>query len=838
MRVQLTVLTTYRPAPTFFCAPSPATLGDLKQFMRGRLFKLPVILWLLAMAIGVGVLANSRFQADMSVFMPRHPTQSQAVLVHQLQEGAASKVVLIGVDGLVSNEFEATSVAFADALRASPLFTFVANGRVGSDPATQKLLFDYRYLLSDAVNAQRFSVDGLKQSLALRASELAGSAGLMTAQLVASDPTGETLHIVDSLAAGYVAKTDSTTAIRNGLWGNAAGTRAVLIAVTRAPGTDLDALEIALKDVRERWSALPGRPAAAKLLLAGAPMMAVQSRAAIRDDSSRLAIIGSVMIAMLLGWLYRSPRLLLLGLLPVLTGIVIGLAAVGLGFSMIHGMTVGFGITLIGEAVDYAIYLFIQRPHDEAGGAGAVHAGRALWRTIGLGVATSVAGFATLLLSDFQGLAQLGLFTIAGLTAAAVVTRWVLPPLMPKTLYVRETPRLAATLQRIVALLQRIRWWMVAIAFALPGAVLLTLHKPLFSHELLALSPIPQSLQKLDASLRADLPMDEAGQLIALNGPDEQALLESCERVVTALIPLVERAVIAGYDAPCKYLPSARTQVARQASLPERAALGAALVDAAKGSPFNPAAFKSFMDSVETSRTLPPLTSAQLAVTALGAGYSSLMTHGKPGENWRAITTLRGLKPSVDGSKSPVEAVSAALAPFSSDSLVKVLLLSVKTESDALYQGYLRETLRWSAIGLLCITVLLTAALRSPWRALKVLWPLALSGVTTAAALVLLGAELNLLHIVGLLLIVAVGSNYALFFTDSASASSQNNPTLLVSLFIANTTTLLGFGLLAFSSVPVLNALGSTVGLGAFLALVFSAAFGRRSPRKAPSYDV
>mgnify|MGYP000727566074 CR=1 FL=1 len=167
-----------------------------------------------------------------------------------------------------------------------------------------------------------------------------------------------------------------------------------------------------------------------------------------------------------------------------------------------------------------------------------------------------------------------------------------------------------------------------------------------------------------------------------------------------------------------------------------------------------------------------------------------------------------------------------------------MLLLSVKAESDALYQGYLRETLRWSGVGLLCIAVLLTVALRSPWQALKVVWPLALSGVATATTLVLLGAELNLLHIVGLLLIVAVGSNYALFFSGSAGASDRNNPTMLVSLFIANATTLLGFGLLAFSAVPVLNALGSTVGLGAFLALVFSAAFGPESSHRALRYDV
>ena len=806
--------------------------------MRSILSKLPVILWLVAMVLGIGILANSRFQTDMSVFMPRHPTKSQAVLVNQLQEGAASKVVLIGIDGLAENEFEPTTVAFADALRGSSLFGVVANGRVASDPATQKLLFDYRYLLSDAVNAQRFSVDGLKQSLALRANDLAGSAGLMTAQLIASDPTGEMLHVAEKLAGGYTAAADRAPSIRNGLWGNAAGTRAVLIAVTRASGTDLDALEIALNDVRDRWSALPNRPPAAKLLLAGAPMMAVQSRAAIRDDSSRLAVIGTVLIAILLGWLYRSPRLLLLGLLPVLTGIVIGLAAVGLGFSMIHGMTIGFGITLIGEAVDYAIYLFVQRPHDDANGEATSAAGRALWRTIGLGVATSVAGFATLLLSDFQGLAQLGLFTIAGLTAAAAVTRWVLPPLMPKAVYVRETPRLAWTLQSIVTVLHRVRWWIVTIVVALLGVALFTTQKPVFSHELLAISPIPQSLQRLDASLRADLPVGEAGQLVALSGPSEAALLESCERVVAALTPLIERAVIAGYDAPCKYLPSARTQAARQASLPGGDALGAALAQALRGSPFNPAAFKPFIDSVDASRRLPLLTSAQFAATAMGAGYSSLMSHAKPGENWRAMIILRGVKPTTDGGKTSLQAISASLAPFASDVLFEVLLLSVKAESDALYQGYLRETLRWSGVGLLCIAVLLTVALRSPWQALKVVWPLALSGVATATTLVLLGAELNLLHIVGLLLIVAVGSNYALFFSGSAGASDRNNPTMLVSLFIANATTLLGFGLLAFSAVPVLNALGSTVGLGAFLALVFSAAFGPESSHRALRYDV
>ena len=51
---------------------------------------------------------------------------------------------------------------------------------------------------------------------------------------------------------------------------------------------------------------------------------------------------------------------------------------------------------------------------------------------------------------------------------------------------------------------------------------------------------------------------------------------------------------------------------------------------------------------------------------------------------------------------------------------------------------------------------------------------------------------------------------------------------MLCSLFFANLTTVLGFGLLAFSSVPVMSAIGLTVGTGTFLALVLSAIFAVR----------
>jgi len=93
------------------------------------------------------------------------------------------------------------------------------------------------------------------------------------------------------------------------------------------------------------------------------------------------------------------------------------------------------------------------------------------------------------------------------------------------------------------------------------------------------------------------------------------------------------------------------------------------------------------------------------------------------------------------------------------------------------------------------------------------------------AGLALAGERLTLLHLVGLLLIVAVGSNYALFFDRS---ERQPEPQTLASLLIANCTTVIGFGVLAFSKLPILHAIGITVGPGAVLALLLSATLAGR----------
>ncbi len=119
-----------------------------------------------------------------------------------------------------------------------------------------------------------------------------------------------------------------------------------------------------------------------------------------------------------------------------------------------HGITLGFGITLIGESVDYSIYFLVQSRQAQGGAARSWQ--QLWWPTIRLGMLTSVCGFASLLPSGFPGLKQLGLYSISGLIAAALVTRYVLPALVPADFAIRDVTPLGLRVGRAVARAQRL----------------------------------------------------------------------------------------------------------------------------------------------------------------------------------------------------------------------------------------------------------------------------------------------------------------------------------------------------------------------------------------------
>ena len=135
--------------------------------------------------------------------------------------------------------------------------------------------------------------------------------------------------------------------------------RAVLIATTHADGADLDAQERTLKLIDTSFA--PFKAQGLTLVVSGSGTFAVASRTQIKSEVERLAIAGGVAIVGLMLLAFGgSLRTLVTAMLPVASGVLVGIAAVSLVFGNVHGITLGFGTTLIGEAVDYAIYYLIQ----------------------------------------------------------------------------------------------------------------------------------------------------------------------------------------------------------------------------------------------------------------------------------------------------------------------------------------------------------------------------------------------------------------------------------------------------------------------------------------------
>jgi predicted exporter len=780
-------------------------------------------LWALALLLCALVVARTEFRADFSAFLPRTPTAEQQILVEQLQEGAGARVLLLGLEGSPSPTLAALGRHMAATLRTEPLLRQVQNGESAGYAADQALLFSARYLLSPQVLPERFSAAGLRQALQESLAELGSSTGLLSKELLARDPTGEMLTLLDHLLPGGGPR------LRHGHWFNAQGNRALLLVETRAAGAQMDAQEQAIARVQAAFTQAQQTVAAeypgareARLLLSGPGVFAVAARDTIRDEATRLSLISALIIIGLLYAIYRSLTALALGLLPVLSGALVGVAAVSLGFGVVHGMTLGFGTTLIGEAVDYAIYLFVQRGQ----------AGRdedfmqRFWPTIRLGVLTSTCGFAALLLSGFNGLAQLGLFSLAGLVAAALVTRWVLPGLLPRGFAVRDVTPLGLRLQRAVRVLRRGRTALLALTVA--AAVLLGLrHQMLWNHELGALSPVPLSTQQLDAELRADLAAPDVRHLIVVQAPDVQTALQRCEALQPALDRLVLQGQLAGYVAPCRYLPSLATQRLRQAALPDATTLRQRLDQALKGLPIRAEFLAPFLQEVEAARTRALLTPADVQAASFSSALNATLT-----QTATHVSALIQLRAPVSGPQAHTIDAARLRAALGARLDEHTVLLDLKAASDGLYQQYLRQALLLSGLGLLGIVALLAWQLKSARRVVAVFLPLLAAMLLVSAGLHLAGVRLNLLHLVGLLLIVAVGSNYALFFdTRDGSATPQT----LASLLFANLTTVAGFGLLAFSQVPVLQAFGLTVGPGAIAALLFAAVLSRdATPAPAP----
>lgn len=766
-----------------------------------------IAVWLAGMLGCAVLIGRAEFTADISAFLPRSPTPAQQLLVEQLRHGAVSRLVLLAIEGAPPDMLVRLSKSLASRLRNDTAFASIGNGEDAGLEKDREFLWRNRYLLSSAVTPERFSPSGLRQALENDLQLLASPAAMLVKQSLPGDPTGEILHLVEELESA------SRPVSRNGVWFSRDGKRALLIVQTRAAGFDIDAQQQALQAIRDAFAAakqaMDGAQGA-RLLATGPGVFSVATRQRIEEDAWHFSMIAAGLVAGLLLLVYRSPRLLALAMLPVASGALAGIAAVSLGFGAVHGITLGFGVTLIGEAVDYAIYLFTQTapdspPHDAL---------TRIWPTLRLGVLTSVFGFSAMLLSSFAGLAQLGLFSIVGLIVAVGVTRWVLPAMLPGNFSLGRPMVLAPAIMRLIERAPELRHplllalLLVVVAIGWRGG-------SLWDDRLSSLSPIPRHDRILDEELRRDLGAPDPRYMLVVTAPSEEQALQASEEIAARLREFVRKGALGGFDSPARYLPSEAAQRARQAALPEPQVLRANLQEALTGLPFRPDLFEPFLKDAAAARSQPLLDRESLQGTALSLDLAALLF--RDNDHWTAMLPLRDV--------TDIQHLSRGIA---APDPAHAVLLDLKGESDRLYRTYRHQALMLSLLGGAAITLLLLASLRSPRRVHDVLAPLAAAVIMTAALLTVGDRRLSIFNLVGLLLVVGVGSNYALFF-ERRSVCDRHRDRTVTSLALANLCTVIGFGVLSLSRIPVLEGIGMTVAIGAALSLCFSAILARRA---------
>ncbi len=759
--------------------------------IRGRVGLL--IAWLLVLAgLGLYVQRNLSITTDLRSFMPPPTTADQRLLMDQIGKGPGSHLLLVAISGTDSATLTGLSHGLAASLRTDHAFTQVVNGDFDInrlDPAW----LPYRYLLSPTLDHHRLDAAYLHDQLQQRLQDLASPAGGMLQTWLPRDPTLEVLKLAQRWTPPDAPPT------RDGVWFDHAN-EALLLVQTRAAGFDPGAQRRTIDALKAHFQALPhsGR---ATLTLSGPGYFSVVVNRRTHHEVDWIGRISTIGFILLMLLAYRSPTALVLGGLPIASGALAGLTALILLFPQVHGITLAFGFTLLGVAQEYPIRLLSHR----RAGASAVASVRGLWPLLLTAIASACIAYLAFYASGVPGLQQLAVFTISGLLAAGLTTRYLLPHTLPTRFVDIADTRGLARFRRFLDALPRPRWIPLLVAVA---AVLMLWLAPgrFWQNNLAALTPLPKKLMATDARLRKALGAPDVRYMLLLKARSAEGVIRLSERMQPTLQHLVAQHALDGIELPSRYLPSTATQRVRQEKLPDQPTLESALAQAAAGMPFRKGLFKPFLKDVQTARTLPLLTPQRFEHSPVGQRLASMLVK-RPSGDTQTGTTWLGLA-TLTGVHDP-----GALAALSQSTGGRVRLLDLKSASESLVASYRSRILKALGVATLLLILTISLALRSLRRAWHVLAPMTLATFLVLAVERVAGLEISLFHLVALILAAGLGLHYALFFERETGDAAEQRRTLHATV-VCVLSALLVFGMLAWSSIPVLRAIGLTVSLG------------------------
>lgn len=732
---------------------------------------------LLALALLLALLL-SRLELDhrLDAFLPAPSDDDAELVADQLGDSAASRMILAALEGGEARALAKAARGLAEVWREIPGVLAVHNGEAELDHADYEWLARQRLLLIPDP-AEYLSPAAIGAALEERVADL--GLGVEAEPWIRRDPLGLMLDLAPLLAPA------DSPEVFDGVWFDNEEQRALLMVMTDAPGFDPSAQRAIVTAMREATAALPEN--GVELTLTGPAVFSTDIDRAARSDAARLSTVAGLWLLLLLFVAWRRPSLILAGAVPLLAGVCAGLAAVMLGYSAVHGLTLAFGFTLLGVTLDYPVHLF---SHGHAAGAIRV--------PLSLSALSSLIAFTAIWLSASPGLAQLGAFSAVGLLTAAVLTIALLPRLhLPRP---PEAPGFAARL----CAAPRAGWLPAVVLLAAAGG-LVAMHGQLWSDDLRDLSPVDPSWLETDRELRQALRAPEARYLLTVVEPELESVLQATETLTGALHGARETGLVGDWQAVTALVPSLAAQTTRRATWLDAEDMGERLRTAGAPLGFRADAFDPFVEDLDQLSQQPDITPGTWRGTPLAPRLDSLLEETAQG--WRSLVLPSG-----------VDDVPA-FERWLEDQGGGARLVDLAGISRTMAADYRRQVLISLAIALGLIVLLVGSRLGRIAELFRVVVPPLAAVAATALVMRFFGDGLTVVHLMALILVAGIGLDYALFMQRFAGRADTCRDTLW-SLIICAASTGGVFLILGQSEIPLLAQLGRTAALGIGLSWV------------------
>jgi predicted exporter len=531
-----------------------------------------------------------------------------------------------------------------------------------------------------------------------------------------------------------------------------------------------------------------------ELLAAGGMLHAAYGQRQAREEAGLIGSVSLIATLALLHLLFRTPRVLLVAL-PVVVGALSGAAACIALFGQIHVLTLVLGASLVGVSIDFPLHYL-----SKSWGLQPWHPYRALRLTLpglALALATNVIGYLAMAFTPFPALSQVAVFSAAGLLGAFACATCLLPALLNAPLEPWAAPlgwaRRGLELRR--GLLRRLPspWLLAGFAvFCVAG-----ISQVSFTDDLRQWASRAPALQQQAERIGQITGFEPTSQyfLVRAGSPDE--LLARHEELSTRLDDLVAEQQLHGYLALSQLVAPAAAQESLHLALPR-------LLEASQ--PLLELGVTADMLEQELAGLLekPVAGLDEVLAGPLAEPWRPLWLGTRPDGSVAGLISLQGLRD------------SSALHGLAGD-IAGVRLIDRPAELNRVFA----ETQRQAALLKLFAAALIFALLCLPfgWRgALRCLAVPLLAALGSLACLGWLGQPLTLFGLFGLLLVTAIGVDYAILMRERIGGAAVS----LVGTLLAAVTTWLSFGLLALSSTPAISNFGLAVGLGLVFAFLLA----------------